>query len=264
LDCQANQAYFYASQDADFAIREYGYVPVRESADGEQYRDQSLEDWFSQGENDFSLITDRILAGEPSRVPAGAYGGFLQAAILLGFRSRYEYTCVEQELKNRRPGLTDEERSRLVIDAFKALYSAKLHQFKHWDYMLISNLSEPLLVCDRPLFDMTVSSAPDDCVFLPLAPDLLLVGTPPQDPARNSATFELAKGGNLARQANEMTVERAREFLVGTKAQLVALMPRFTAEKFQERKARDQFRASITLRVPPKGGGAGGVPPGGS
>ena len=140
----------------------------------------------------------------------------------------------------------------MIVDSYKALYTVKLNQLKNWDYNLVSKLSEPLLVCDRPLFDMTVSVPPVECVFLPLAPDLLLIGTPPDDRNRSTATFRFTQGGDLARRANEMTIERAREFIVGTKDQLVALMPRFTAEKFRERKATDRFRASVSVPIPPK------------
>ena len=252
LDCPGNHVYFHASKNAEFAIRDYRYVPVRSSQAGKAYRDESLEDWFAQGENDLSLVTDRVLEGESSKIPVGAFGGFLQATILLGFRSWYEYTSVEQNLKERRLDLTSEQRECLVVDSFKKLYSAKLHQFKNWDYMLISELSEPLLLCDRPFFDMTVSSPPQDCVFIPLAPDLLLVGTSPADSKRNNATFEFASNTNLARRANELTVERSREFIVGTEAQLIELMPEFESKKFQARKAKDKFRASVRLPVPEK------------
>lgn len=252
LDCAGNYVFFHAGKDAEFAIRDYRYVPVRSSQDGNAYRDESLEDWFAQGENDFASVTDRILAGEQIKASEGSFGGFLQAAILLGFRSWYEYTIAEQELKSRRPDLSDEQRECMIVDGFKKVYSSKLHQFKNWDYMLISKLSEPLLLCDRPLFDMTVSSPPQDCLFIPLAPDLLLIGTAPGDSTRDTAIFSFTTGSNMARRANEMTVERAREFIVGTEAQLIALMPKFTPGKFNGRKATDKFRAGVSVPIPLK------------
>ena len=97
LDCPTNGVYFHASKGAEFAIRDYRYVPLRELVEGKALRDESLEKWFAQGENDFSLVIDRIVAGEPSKAAEDKFGGFLQAAILLGFRSWYEYDCAEQD-----------------------------------------------------------------------------------------------------------------------------------------------------------------------
>jgi hypothetical protein len=209
-----------------------------------------LENWFSQGENDLSAVTDKILAGRISDIKGKEFGGFVQAAILLGFRSAYEYERVEEELEQRRPDMPVEQRARLVIDGFKQLYSEKLHQFKNWDYRIFTNLSEPLLICDRPLFDMTVTATREEGISIPLAPDLLLVATPPQDPARDMLSFQLInteKGGTLAKKTNHMTMERARQFVVGQHAQLTKLLPQFASNEFQKRKATDTFRGFVKV-----------------
>jgi hypothetical protein len=248
LDCASGTVVSRKGNDAKFAIREYRYVPVRLSDDGIAYRDESLEDWFSKGENHLAPVTDVLEKGELSKIKQVALSGFLEAAIVLGFRSWYEYDRVEERLKQDAPHFSDEQRGRLVIDAFKKIYGSKLSQFKNWDYVVFSGMSEPLLICDRPLFDMTLARPSENCLMIPLAPDLLLLGLAPENPARACAEFRFRKGsGKLAAKANQMTVERAREFIVGGKEQLEALLPRFTEEEFGKRKMMDTWRGWVNV-----------------
>lgn len=248
LDCESGAIKRHLGATAKFAIREFRYVPVRTEENDTPFRDESLEDWFSTGENDLAVVTDKCIAEDLSSVKPAVFGGFIQACILLGYRSWYEYAISENVLRIQRPDIETELAERLVVDGFRKVYSQKLHQFKNWDYCLMSGLSEPLLLCDRPLFDMTISKGKEECLFIPLAPDLLLFGTPPSDRSRNAYTVRPGKGSTkLAQLSNAMTIERAREFVVGTEQQLLSIQDKFTAEEMEKRKLTD--RAVQFVRV---------------
>lgn len=243
LDCASGQIAFNVGSEATFAISEFRYVPVRTNGGQAPYRDEIVEDWFAQGENDLALITDRLLAAQPLPNRSDAVGGFIQAAILLGFRSAYEYEMLEKYLALTEPLLVADEISERVVDFFKIAYSHKLRQFSNWDYQVVPCPTERLLVCDRPMFDMTVRGPDHEMLVIPLGPTLMLLGTPPTDRSRNGPTFEVSDrtSAKIVALTNQFTVERARQFVVGTLDQLIAVQARFSAAEFQKRKATDKL-----------------------
>lgn len=251
LDCETGQIAFHRGAEASFAIREYRYVPVREPDGQAAYRDETIEDWFSLGENDLALITDRLLKKESLANREKATGGFIQAAILLGFRSAYEYEVFEHIVNSANPLLTNHEIARFVLDHFRTTYSQKLRQFYNWDYQIVPSPEQSLLVCDRPMFDMTVHRLRQQMIVIPLAPSLMLVASPPSDRSRRSFSLTISdkSSSKVAILANQFTVERARQFVVGLPDQLKKVQPAFAAQVFQTRKATDQvvFEGNFAL-----------------
>ncbi len=243
LDCDTGKVTFKPGTEASFAISEFRYVPVRAPKGQTPYRDETVEDWFSQGENDLARITDHILNKQSLGGRDNAVGGFIQAAILLGFRSAYEYEMLESVMLSKEPQLPGDEIGRRVVDHFRAAYSHKLTQFANWDYLVIHNPGEALLVCDRPMFDMTIHRLRQEMLVIPLAPSLMLVATPPSDRGRQSLSFSVSDKSTreIATLANRFAVERARQFIVGRRDQLEAVQHSIVSSAFQTRKADDQF-----------------------
>lgn len=255
LDCDTGQIAFKPGAGASFAISEFRYVPVRAPNGQTPYRDETVEDWFSQGENDLALITGLLLNGQSLENRGDTVGGFIQAAILLGFRSAYEYEAFERVLISVAPSLADDEIARRVVDHFRSAYSRKLKQFANWDYQVVPSPSESLLVCDRPMFDMTVHRLGQEMLVIPLAPSLMLVASPPSNRSRKILSFTVSDktSSKVVTLANRFTVERARQFIVGHPDQLKEVQPAFAALAFQARKATDQFVVEGTAsseRVP--------------
>lgn len=250
LDCNSGTVQFRKGENASFAIKEFRYVPVRYTKEGTAYRDEWLENWFSLGESDLAAVIDKVVADKIDAVTDKVRTGFITAVIMLGFRSAYEFSCVESLLRDRSPDSSDEEIGRDVVDHFASLYATKLAQFKNWDFKLFNGMDEPLLLGDRPLFDMTVTASKQQGMLIALTPDHFLSGTPPEDPTRTTMSFAWLKGagGKMAAQLNHMTAERARQFIVGEKEQLIALQPHFSEQKFTERKSKDTFSVSIRVR----------------
>jgi hypothetical protein len=243
LDCKTATIGFRPGTEASFAISEFRYVPVRAPQGQPAYRDETVEDWFSRGENDLALVTDRLGKKQSLAGASDAIGGFIQAAVLLGFRSAYEYELFDQALKHADPSLTEDEVTRRVVDHFKTTYAAKLRQFSNWDYQIVPSLDQPLLICDRPMFDMTIRGESQEMLVVPLTPSVMLVGRAPSDIHRKSLSLTVSDRTSpaIADLLNRFTVERAREFIVGLPAQLKALQPSFAAQAFSERKALDRF-----------------------
>ena len=242
LECTSNQVSFKPGSEARFAISDYRFVPVREDDGTTPYRDEAVENWFSRGENDLALITDLLLRKAPLPQNTGAIGGFVQAVILLGYRSAYEYLLQERLLGSTDASLSEWALGRKVVDHFRRTYSQKLEQFKNWDYRLFFCTDEQVLVCDRPLFDMTVHHSKTEMLLIPLSPSLILVASPPKDRSRKDLTLTTAdlKSSGIAALANKFTIERARQFVIGTPELLLAIQSSFHPEAFAARMASDQ------------------------
>ena len=255
LDCKSGDIDFRLGSEASFAIRDFVYVPIRSHNGAAPYRDETVEDWFSLGENDLALVTDWILKKEPIEHRTKAVGRLLQAVIALGFRSAYEYDTMARAVKSTNQMLSNEEVARLVVDSFKKTYTGKLRQFANWDYAIVEAPEEPLLVCDRPMFDMTVSNSQEELLVVPLTPFLMLTATAPSDRARTgpSWTQGAVASANIVSLANHLSVERARQFVVGALDQLKKIQPRFLHGAFESRKATDGLviqGRTFGMRVP--------------
>lgn len=244
LDCNSGTVQFRKGENASFAIKEFRYVPVRYTKEGTAYRDEWLEDWFSHGESDLAAVTDQILKGQYDAIKDKARDSFIGAAIMLGFRSAYEFSCLETLIREENPDCSDESIGRQVVDHFRSLHATKIQQFESWSFTLHGPTKEPLLIGDRPLFDMTLTASNQQGVYIPLTPEILLVGRPSNDPnfKKNKRITSIESvSQELTPIANNMTVERARQFIVGKKEQLLALRPRFIQQTFAERKSQDSF-----------------------
>ncbi len=243
LDCVSGQIAFKIGTEASFAISEFRYVPVRMHAGKPAYRDEIVEDWFSKGENHLASITDRLLKRQSLQNHGNAVGAFIQAAILLGFRSAYEYEMLGHLLASADTSLVDDEVARRVVDLFRLTYSQKLKQFANWDYQIVPSTTESLLVCDRPMFDMTLHCLEQEVLVIPLAPSVMLIATPPSDRSRKNLKFIVSDKttSNIVSLTNQFTVKRARQFVVGLPEQLEAVKSMFETSKFQQRKATDRL-----------------------
>ncbi|CAI8962463.1 conserved hypothetical protein [Pseudomonas sp. IT-P44] len=242
LACSSAEVRKHVGREAGFAITDWRYVPVddRENAGG--HRDESLEDWFSKGENYLASVTQKIRSGD-SAISQGEFSGLIGAAVALGFRSSYEYGLKEKLFLKLKPDLTANEACYEVVQYFKTLYEKKISQFEGWDFSFLINSEVKLIIGDRPLFDMTLHRTNTKLLTIPLAPNLLMVGIPPKTPGKQS--FEVISGTrSLFEQTNAMTTKLAREFIVGSSVEeLSALLPMFEPEAFNSRKAEDSLVA---------------------
>lgn len=242
LDCNLWKVALQKGKDASFAISDYRYVPIRYSGEQIAYRDEALENWFAFGESDLASVTDKLLEDKLPSVKNKSLNGFVKASILLGFRSAYEFERVESLFKSGFPELTEEEVGARVVDHFVGLYWSKLQQFQNWDFKIIRELDEPLLLGDRPLFDMTVSRNHAQVIYIPLTPEVLLVAVPPAFVARKTMKLSFGvRSGNIAAKVNNLTVKFARQFIVGQHAQLMSVQDRLTSADFEARKSLDSY-----------------------
>ncbi len=244
LHCKSGDITFEEGKDATFAIKDYLYVPIRKYEGKEPYRDESVEDWFSYGENYLASLPEN-LSTQLNSIKDIPILGLIESVILLGFRSAHEYGILNNIIQTSNPSLSAEDVAKEVIDYFKIIYKIKLKQFANWDWVIFSTEKEDLMACDRPLYDMTVSiDDPIDLLAIPLSPRLILLAYPPEDIHRNYHTFEY---GNQAtektiRMYNQFTVERAREFIVGNSLeQLNTIKCNFTPELYWERVSKDKI-----------------------
>lgn len=242
LDCDSGSVSFKSGKEAEFAIRDYCYVPIRSAASGVRYRDESVEDWFSIGESALAKITDLIVTGG-GKAKRRDFEKLLTASILLGYRSAYEYALVDQTIRSADPELSEAESGRMTVDHFRSLYATKLDQFREWNFSLFHKFSSPLMICDRPLFDATLHTSDTQLVLIPLTPDLLLVGNPKRPgevPLNGVACYPATE--TLGEMANHFTIQRARQFVVGQPDQLLSIsFESFSGGKFLERKAQDSI-----------------------
>lgn len=245
LDCAAGKVSFHPGDEAAFAIRDYRYVPIRTDANGQAYRDETVEDWFSQGENDLAAVTELALSGQLAAVKPSMLGGLVQAIILLGFRSSYEFDRIANLFASQHTGWTPDDVDRALVDHYARAYSAKLAQFKNWDYHLMPVDDASLLVCDRPTFDASLHRPPTPMLTTPLAKNLLMIATPPATHQRTRGNLSvgwLTYKPHLVAKVNEWTVERARAFVVGDPNVLAALQPKFAGNALAARMAADSLR----------------------
>lgn len=242
LVCNSAEVKKHAGKEAGFAITDWRYVPVNDSADAGLHRDESLEDWFSKGENYLASVTQKIRSGS-SNISRAEFSGLISAAVALGFRSSYEYELMEKLILRLEPTLTSNEACYEVVQYFKSLYEKKISQFEDWDFIFLISPDKKLLIGDRPLFDMTLHRLNAKAVHIPLAPNLLMVGIPPETPGKQSFAVR-EYNGSLFEQTNAMTAKLAREFIVGSSvAELSVLLPMFEPEAFNSRKVEDSLVA---------------------
>jgi len=243
LDCESGEIKFHEGGEANFAVSEYIYVPSRHQ-NGKDYRDESLEDWFSGGEDKLSKIIDALRKGNAIK-PENVYE-FIESVIALGFRSSYEIEEFKKILTSRSKESCRHSTDEYVFHYLKKIYKAKISQCKNWDYIILTGVSEKLLICDRPTYDMSVGESPEDALAIPLAPDLLLFGSPPKDHTRENSTLSVIETkGNFAQNQNAMTIMRARKFIVGQHEQLQRIKHLFTSDEFEKRKKKDSFVIQI-------------------
>lgn len=243
LDVPTASISFWPGKKAKFAISEYQYVPVRTPTNAGPYRDQEVEDWFMVGETDLAIVIEGLVKGTPLTNTSKSFASFIQAAILLGYRSAYEYDVLGRDFASKHPNESPVEIAVRVVDAFKTTYSVKLQQFSNWDYQILTDQPEPLMICDRPLFDMTIHRSGTPVLEIPLTPSMLMVATPPQDPNRRGFTFQVLNHSakKLTDLANKFTVERARQFVVGHPEQLRAVQHMFAPQKLADRMKTDRM-----------------------
>lgn len=244
IDCNDGILKFEEGGQANFAVSEYLYVPI--GTDG--YRDERMEDWFSPDEN--ALVT---LSRETTSKSFGKAmkphqkANAIRASIILGYRSHYEFGKIAEIVQSLNSSLNSAEIQQKVVSHFWAIYESKLKQFQSWSFTIFHSLPERLLICDRPLLDLTVHKDPQAMVILPISPNAFLMGTPGDSENRASGnqsatlTWIDASTSGLAAFINHQAIVRAREFLVGDPDQLAAVANQMNSSQINERKRLDKF-----------------------
>lgn len=241
VDLSDGSLKFEPGREAAFAITDYLYVPQR--SDGE--RDDSLEDWFSVDENGLALFAQSAATATlESFTNQKMINQAIRACIALGSRSAYgmymAMSVIEPESGSHHEAAVD-----IVLQSI----GQRFKLFSTWKFLILHDLPIPLLISERPFLDFTHRGS--NMVAMPLAPRVLLLGTPSDPPGGPMMQLAAGRAGpehqRIARMVNQMSVEMARQWMVGgTRGELEAIQHELTPEKVLERRQTDRV---ITTRV---------------
>jgi hypothetical protein len=236
IDCTSGIVEFELGIDANFAISPYQYVPIRAG-----YRDEDLEDWFSGDENFLALLSGSSQRRRHEVLEPHNVGKAVRAVLSLAYRSSYEYGLTQKLIAKLNPGLSEEEVMRMVVDQYKEVYFTNSKILTEFDYTIFYDLSDELLICDRPAFDMRVRGDEFQMFHMPLGPNAALIAMPKADAKPVVKKVSGANKSSIVSMLNHQTVERARQFVVGTSDSLNNHLAELAPQKVQQRATKDQL-----------------------
>lgn len=223
---------------ANFAVTEYLYVPYISSTE----RSDALEDWFSIDENGLARLAVAAHSGQSKSFSSKIMSQAIRASIGLGYRSAYQFHCAAKVLEAHDP---DRHVHGMMVENVSHVLGKKFSQFSNWDFLVLHSLPVDLLISERPFHDWTIRPNPHALVTMPLAPNAMLVGTPPKNEARREMSIAWEKADDrreLAEQQNHFTIENARQWIVSrASAQIDGLSLEMSGEKLDARKKFDRY-----------------------
>lgn len=218
---------------AHFAIHDYLYVP--EGPDG---RDDSLEEDFAKLESDMMNLCRTANNGNVHSEDPAIIRRALMGSLSHCFRDAYGWKRFTQEF----PSITHDE---LVSNA-KISLGRYENRVSNLAWSIVWNLPVSLLISDRPGWDWaTRHDSAHTIIFMPLGPNVMLIGMEPRDSCKAGELNFLEAKANQAEFCNKYntaTVERARGWIVATsEQQLEALLPELTVAKYEHRVNSDKL-----------------------
>lgn len=241
FDLDGGEIRFERGKKANFAISNYLYVPII----GTDTRDQTMEDWFSVDETGLAPFAVAAQVGNPNHISNGKIlNQAIRACIALGYRSAYQFYKFSEQLNlGAEENRDDLGHLEAVKNAWR-IFEKKFDQFKNWDFSVIYNLPGNLLINEQPFRDWTVRHSPVQMVSMPLGPNALLTGTPPNNPARTEMALQWypqPENRNICQWHNEFMIETARKWLIANnRNQLEELSSKFSPEAMKERISKDR------------------------
>lgn len=239
VDLSDGSLKFERGREAAFAITDYLYVPQRSNGE----RDDSLEDWFSVDENGLALFAQSAAMGTlESFTNQKMINQAIRACIALGSRSAYGMHMAMSVIEPA-SGSHHEAAVEIVLRSI----GERFKRFSTWKFMVVHDLPIPLLISERPFLDLTHRAL--DIVAMPLAPRVLLLGTPSETPGGSMMELGVGRAGaehqRIAKMVNQMSVEMARQWMVGgTHGELEAIQHELTPEKVLKRRRTDRVIAT--------------------
>jgi hypothetical protein len=207
-------------------------------------RQRAFEDWLSVDESGLGLLAKAAHYGSPDILPSDAkfIVRAIRACIALGCRSAYGFYMISQI-----PGLAEmlevDTGHQALITMSLRVMRKKFEQFSNWDFAVLYNLSENLLINEQPFRDWTLRSIP--AVTMPLAPRALLYGQPPKQ-ARSSqmslAWVSASDRRSVVEQQNKIVIETARQWVVGANANAISnISLDLYEDRLKQRRASDRY-----------------------
>lgn len=233
------------SKDATFAVHSYLYVP---SVNGQ--RDDRAEDWLAGAEHALAQFIQRIAKKDfATPISAANYAKVLLGLFSLSYRSGFEIKELERQLRedeslrNQMGVATEEDIHRTVVENMINVITLQVEQFIGGGAQVLFNCKAPILICDRPGFDMDVRSIP--FAVVPLGPNAMIMIEKPGEGRLPLGISWIEHDGNtrLIEMLNDFTIKRARSWVVAsTKEQLERIRSEFTADKIKERAEKDTIK----------------------
>lgn len=220
---------------ASFAVQKFLYVPENENCQ----RDDSLEVEFSKGESDLTRFIDATVRGNHNNIADATAQNVIRTCIALAYRSVY-YSSRAAMLGM---GSDKEVREihRNVIRQTKETINYRRKSLENWQYKVITNLGEDLLINDTPFVDLPMQKEPKNFVSMALHPRILLCGIPSPENKFNIAWVDAKNSAIGVSDYNQWSIDTARSFVVAkTVAQLDKVIPNLSKEKVSERMGRDR------------------------
>ena len=166
-------------------------------------------------------------AGSPADIQRA-----VQDSIDLGLICSYQQDASAALARYALEAMFEDEIRAAGTSDIRAKYLSVREQLALYDYAVLYNLPESLLINEAPLIDWRkLAKPPQPFLSLPLGPNALLVGTPSGKKSRaGPVTWKAAANMGPFADHNRHIVNAARSWLVATtEAQLVAVQGRFLA-----------------------------------
>lgn len=221
------------SKDATFAIHSYLYVP---SIDGE--RDDSVEDWLAETENQLANFIQRIDTRDFQKpIAAKDLITVVHGLLALSYRSGYEIKHLQKILKSDQNlrdqmGITSEDDiHRAVVDNMVNRIKLQAQQYIGGAVQIIFDCKTPILICDRPGFDVDARGFP--FAVIPIRADAVVMIEKPGGKLPAGLSWTPDNGQTtVVEMLNLFTIKRARSWVVATtKEQLESIKDDLTPDK---------------------------------
>lgn len=226
-----------------FAITKNLYVPVVEGV-----RQTEAEQWFSRSEGIFDKLLRRAEQGVRDPITVDELIHFIRALLSMHYRSAYEVQQILATLRWRpdvceKLGISvstiEDARRRAVENCVNAIEMQMRALLPYPILDVITDISDDLLICDRPILEIDANE-----FWMPLGPRthvMIRMGSPDNWGCFvNSAPP--GKGRRFVQQMNDLTVNRARRWVVGaSRTQLEAVAPLLTTAGVDRRQEEDQL-----------------------
>jgi hypothetical protein len=241
IEVGSNRPIFNPGRKAKFAVTEYLYVPHTSASQ----RDDSLEDWFMVDENELARFAQAAQRGNlRGQLKPKAVEQSIRACIALGSRSAYHFFMVANWFKQNPEFRTEGTLHLQAVQNARTMFEVKWAQFKNWDFTVLYNIPNALLINEQPFRDWTLRENGPEMITMPLGPHTLLAGSPPKMPNRQFMEIGVKDHSNdrsLAQLHNSSVVETARQWVVGTSEdQLSAIAASLSKPEVERRTETDR------------------------